>query len=194
MTASGADAPSRTWPCRPRRGPASGRPGSRTSCVSGAGSAPERSTATRSLASCWSWNGSPKPPRVMRPRAADAALDDRRRVDLLVEDDGHLAADVVAGQAFSEMAAPWRSNLNETSGRPVCWSQVWSAFDEVLAGQLGALVQVVGAPVACPASARRPRRARASPRSRSRDRAGPRARRSAPAKNFSSASRLFERR
>ena len=29
----------------------------------------------------------------------------------------------------SEIAAPWWSNSNDTSGRPVFWSQVWSAFD-----------------------------------------------------------------
>ena len=124
---------------------------------------------------------------------ADAALDHRRAVDLVVEEDGHLAADVVAGHALGDRRA-LAVELERDLGPPGLLIPGLVGVRQVLAGQRRALVQVVGAPVACRASARRRRRAPASPRSRSRDRRERPARRSGPAKNFCSASRLFERR
>ena len=86
---------------------------------SGAGSAPERSTATRSLASCWSANGSPKPPSVMRPRAP---MRPSMTGALLILSSRRMAIlrPMLSPVICSEIAAPWRSNSNETSGRPVC--------------------------------------------------------------------------
>ena len=113
---------------------------------SGAGSAPERRTPTRSLASCCSWNGSAKPPMVMRAWPPPMrALDDRRRVDLLVEDDGHLAADVARGRVLEERGAFVVEGQRDLRTAGLLIPGDLGILD-VLAGELGAAMEIVGAP------------------------------------------------
>ena len=114
--------------------------------LSGAGSAPVRSTATRSLASCCSWNGSEKPPMVMRAwpppmrasmTGAELILSSRMMAILrpmfgardLLEQVGALVVEGERDLGTAGLRIP-----------------VHLGVGDVLAGQLGAAVQVVGAP------------------------------------------------
>ena len=125
-----------------------------------------------------------RPREPMRPSMTGAA------VDLVVEDDGHLAADVVAGHAARRSPRPGgrtrtrprgARSADPRSGRR--WTDTRRSAPRACAGNRCAST--------CRASAPRLRRAPDSPRSRSRDRAGARRSPVRPAKNFCSASRFL---
>ena len=121
---------------------------------SGAGSAPERSTADQVLGLLLQLERIAEAAQRDAAARADAALDDRRAVDLVVEEDGHLAADVVARHLLGDRGAlavelearprGGRSAGPRSGRRSTRYSPVSAR----------APVQVVGAPVACRASPR----------------------------------------
>ena len=123
----------------------------------------------------------------------DAALDDRRGLDPVVEDDRHLAADVVAGQPLGDGRALAIELVRDLRATGVLVPGL-VGVGQVLAGQRRPLVQVVGAPELVGrllAALAAPLHLLVADLVIGRDRPG---RRVSPAKNFCSASRLFERR
>ncbi len=110
----------------------------------GAGSDPERSTATRSLASFCSCQRIH--PRTKRDAAAivDLRLDDRRAHDLLVEHDGHAPADVLAGQLAHQVTAAAVHGEEDLGGSHLGEPDL--GVGQVVPGDPGPAVEQVGPP------------------------------------------------